>query len=461
MAEDPNTGFVWAATEHSMSRYEPGPQIWYNEYFDENLMITPPLQSIGFDGINVIVIDSQDNWFKSHNQFFHFQEMPPSSNGQIQWFGRREKRSKLPHFFMATEYSDYMFDEVDQEIQDSDMRHWPVTSWVRDSWGNLWLGTWGLGAGRGDLNTSQLTLMPFGLWDNTVDAIAEDEKSYWVGGMQEHDDHTGITRWFGSNTPPVYYEPYQIPGFANPAVTSMALNDNFVFFGTLGGLTLYHRNQGYWRTLRKVHNLADDRITDVTLDSNSLWIASEGGASSLALSSIRPDSSDIKNILPSRYKELLVYDIESRGDTLWMGTEYGLYVYDKQKNSGSFIEDIDFLNTRVFAVSFHNSELWFATDEGMGCLDIKKHELKQIPERLHPIHADIHRILASEQAVWAATDDGVYKYNRFASRWNHFTRIDGLADNRVYSLQLDGDYIWFGTHEGLTRFYWNSPMRSD
>lgn len=461
VAEDPNTGFVWAVTEKTISRYEPGAQIWYNEFFDELGMIQPPVQSMGFDGINIILVDSKDTWYQSSNQSLHLHEIEPYQNGQIRWFGRQKSRSPLPHFFIEAEYSDYMFDDADQEIQDNELRHWPITSWVRDNWGNLWLGTWGLGAGHGDLNVNRLRLMPFGLWDKTVDAIARDENSFWVGGMQDHREHTGITRWFGLQTPPDYYEPYQIAGFANPAITSIDLNEKFVFFGTLGGLSLYNRNEDYWRTLRRVHNLSDDRVTDMVLDSTFLWIATEGGVSRLSPSSIRPDSSDIKPVLPSRYKELTVYDAESYGDSLWLATEYGVYLYQKNKNSGAFIGDVDFLNTRVFAISLFESELWFGTDEGVGCLDLKNYRLKQIPQRLHPINAQIHRMLASKESVWTATDNGVYKYHRFGNRWRHYTRYDGLADNRVYALYLDGDYIWFGTHEGLTRFYWNSPLRSD
>ncbi|MDZ7724736.1 MAG: hypothetical protein U5R06_18485 [candidate division KSB1 bacterium] len=461
VAEDANTGFVWAVTEKSISRYEPAAEIWYNEFFDEMGMIQAPVQSIGFDGVNVIVVDSRDNWFKSHNQFFNFQQTQPALNDHIKWFGRRDQRSGLPHFFMDSEFSAYTFNDAGQEIRDHELRTWPVTTWVRDKWGNLWIGTWGLGAGRGDLNTNRLTLLPFGLWDDTVDDIGKDESSFWVGGMQDHDDYTGITRWFGVQKPPVYYEPHLISGFSNPEITSIDLNERFVFFGTLGGVAFYDREQEYWRTLRRVNNLSDDIVNDVVLDSDFLWIATEGGASSLNLSSIRPDSADIKQILPSRYKELLVYDVDSHGDSLWLGTEYGLYLYHKQKQAGFFIGDIDFINTRVFAVSAFDSELWFATDEGVGCLDTKHHVLKQIPERLHSVPAGIHRILVAAQSVWVATDNGVYKYNRFANRWRHYTRMDGLADNRVYSLYLKGNYIWFGTPKGLTRFYWNSPLRSD
>ena len=42
-----------------------------------------------------------------------------------------------------------------------------------------------------------------------------------------------------------------------------------------------------------------------------------------------------------------------------------------------------------------------------------------------------------------------------------FTRFDGLPSPYVYSLRMDGDYLWVGTDEGLTRFLWNNPDRVD
>jgi ligand-binding sensor domain-containing protein len=80
---------------------------------------------------------------------------------------------------------------------------------------------------------------------------------------------------------------------------------------------------------------------------------------------------------------------------------------------------------------------------------------------LHRTDAQINRILATRTSVWVATDAGVLKYDRAGERWVTFTVEDGLSSNRVNSILLDGDYIWFGTDGGLTRFYWNTPYRLD
>ena len=63
--------------------------------------------------------------------------------------------------------------------------------------------------------------------------------------------------------------------------------------------------------------------------------------------------------------------------------------------------------------------------------------------------------------VWAATNRGVLKFNRKSRSWRTFTTEDGLIDNRVNDILLDGDYVWFGTERGITQFYWNDPGRID
>ena len=67
---------------------------------------------------------------------------------------------------------------------------------------------------------------------------------------------------------------------------------------------------------------------------------------------------------------------------------------------------------------------------------------------------DMNDVLVDRHFVWAATTGGVLRYNQESRAYIRFTRLDGLAGNRVLSLAQDasGD-LWFGTdHQGLSRF---------
>ena len=52
------------------------------------------------------------------------------------------------------------------------------------------------------------------------------------------------------------------------------------------------------------------------------------------------------------------------------------------------------------------------------------------------------------------------KFHLQTQRWQYYTEADGLSDNNVFSVVLDGDHVWFGTGNGVTKFYWNRPHRA-
>jgi ligand-binding sensor domain-containing protein len=67
---------------------------------------------------------------------------------------------------------------------------------------------------------------------------------------------------------------------------------------------------------------------------------------------------------------------------------------------------------------------------------------------------DMNDVLVDRHLVWTATAGGVLRYNQESRTYTRFTRLDGLAGNRVLSLaQDDNGDLWFGTdHQGLSRF---------
>jgi ligand-binding sensor domain-containing protein len=54
-------------------------------------------------------------------------------------------------------------------------------------------------------------------------------------------------------------------------------------------------------------------------------------------------------------------------------------------------------------------------------------------------------LLAEPRRCWAPED-----MPRF--RWENFTTADGLPNNRVYSVAVDGDRVWAGTDNGLALY---------
>lgn len=463
------TGYLWCVHSEGVSYLEPASQLWNNVFYDElPFWSDETINSIGFGNYKVFLATTENKFYISNNTQANFystarpEEMADDTenNGVIQWHGLlTPHQPKLINLFMS---DGYFFDESKQIIRDMRFRRYPITCWEYDKWRKLWIGTWGLGAGRGDLNTIRLDLLSHGLWDETVDAIARDRDRLWLGGVPDHDEPNGVTEWNPDDQSALYYEPYQLTGFGNDRITSIAVDGDIVWFGTQDGLTRFDRNRNNWRCLTVVDNLVNNFVHDVVIDRDNIWVATSGGVSRLNKAPWGSDSLRVRHVMYSSLGEIAVYDLEKQFNLLWMATEYGIFVYDTEADSGGFYKGMEGPSDQaIFAVSGYGDELWFGTEAGVAAFNTKTKTWLTPPAKMYNTDAGINRILADRDAVWVATNTGVLKYDRAAGRWVHFTVKDGLPDDQVYSLCLDGDYIWFGSAKGLTRFYWNSPWRID
>ena len=74
---------------------------------------------------------------------------------------------------------------------------------------------------------------------------------------------------------------------------------------------------------------------------------------------------------------------------------------------------------------------------------------------------DLWSVAVDSFNVWASCQAGVWRYNKVKDTFRLYTRDDGLLHEWVYDIVLDGDFVWFGSEGGVTRFLWNSPLRLD
>lgn len=463
VAQDLNTGFLWCTHELGVSYLEPASQMWFNSFYDEmGFGYNDYVTSIGFgNDRQVYLVTAANKWMVSDNTSANFHAISRPANDEfIKWHGVKEKNnSELPYMFMS---DGFLFDERSKFIDDLNLRHFKITCWVRDPYQNLWIGTWGLGAGHGDLATTRLDLLQYGLWDEAVDAIKRDGDALWIAGVQGQSEPAGVTEWIVPQQRPIYYEPYLLTGFDNDQISSIAVDGETVWFGTHDGLTRYDRRKRIWRTYTVVNHLQNNWVNDVLVDDNAIWVATARGVSMIPRTGVGTDSMRIHSVMQPSLGTVEVYDLDQQKNLLWMATEYGIFVYDKDKNTGGFYKGtVGPADRPTFAVSVYGDEVWFGTEEGIAGLNSRLKEWLKPPARLYKTDAEINRILASKDAIWAATENGVLKYDKLRERWVHFTMEDGLPSDEVYSLLLDGDYIWFGTARGLTRFFWNSPYRVD
>ncbi|MBN2000366.1 hypothetical protein JW935_22640 [candidate division KSB1 bacterium] len=463
VAKDFNTGYLWCVTGSSLSYLEPASQLWYNYYFDElTIDHNSKITSIGFgDDQKVYLVTNRGEWLASGNTFpAFFSTQATGSRTDIKWSGEKALNpAELPYLNMS---DGYMLDMDKRYIDDFQLRHFPITSWVQDNWNNIWVGTWGLGVARGNINTMRLDLLEYGLWQDQVTAIAKVDDNFWLGGIR-HSDSSAVTRWDIPDGIPNYFERMQITGFGNADVTAIMPDGDIIWFGTENGLVRYHCRRDNWRTFSAADNLVDDYIYDVAADDKYIWVATAAGVSVVVKSTVGTDSLKIKHIEYRDLRNIAVFDLDIQDFLVWMATEWGIYVYNTQKKQGGFYKTAGGgpVDPSTFAVSCYDQEVWFGTDEGIFAYNRETDTWLPQPAKFYKTDAEIYRILAAEKAVWVATNQGAFKFDRNSNRWVQYTVDDGLPSDNVYSLYLDGDYVWFGTSHGLTRFLWSTPYRID
>lgn len=462
VAFDVSTGFLWCGTSQGVSYLHPSSNRWTNIYKDE--------MGLGrFDEIVSIGIGDTDIWFETRsgamlrgNKFGGGLLSTGSNNpllGSEQWFGSRVQRpAQFPQFFMSR---GYLFDPRG-ELQDFHLRNAEVTAAVKDGWGHMWLGTWGLGAIKADLQVERAEALEFGLANRRVDAIAITENGLWIGGRVDEIGTGGITRWDQRRNAWEYFEAKYNSEMVSDEINNFVVAGEKIYCATRYGVGIYDTRKDRWRRLTVFDGLEKENVNDIAIDSDYLWVASDGGINRVRLKSIGTDSVEVIEIATDDLHLVAVYDLEKVGNLLWAATEDGAYVFDAAKSTGGYVADVEGPRQEVVtAVTHFQNEIWFGTLRAVEAYDMEKKVWLAAPARQIYIAHPVNCLAADSAVVWAGTDQGVMRYNRRTQEWRQYTIADGLMDNQVHAIALDGDIVWFGTNRGLTAFRWRSAGRID
>ena len=338
-------------------------------------------------------------------------------------------------------------------ITDPVLRRYPVTDYWADNWGNLWVGTWGLGVGKADLRTRRLEMHPLGLKQDNVNAVAISGNRLWFGGT----DQGGITLYDRGAQTWRYFEAGFIPRLKSDQVLAIVPGDRYVWFGTTYGLSRYDPPQDAWLTYTVFDTLQADEVTALEKDGDALWIGTVSGVSRLIMKTGKKE-----NVHEPSLKFRRVNSIAASGGYVWVATVAGVFRYEHATGLWDrFDAGESSLVGEVRAVSTVGSEVWFASPLGVVCFDTGTGRSESYPALIFLDNNEPGCLAASRKAVWVGTSQGVWKLDRGRGEWVRFDQIDFLVDNRVQAIALDGDYVWFGTRRGVTRFFWNSPHRFD
>ncbi len=134
-------------------------------------------------------------------------------------------------------------------------------------------------------------------------------------------------------------------------------------------------------------------------------------------------------------------------DTLWIGSEGGLYCRDRITDSLSADRHFPAASVRVITAD-DDGRLWVGCDEGIWFRDSF---WRRYDSSVHPFFRNIRDITPGDRKIWIATFGGGCGYISEDSL-TVFTEEDSLLDDRVRCIVEETPHqIWFGTASGVCR----------
>ena len=480
--------YIYFGTTGGITRYDRYLHRWDTPYTTSDGLSESWIERVFHDPSDQYIwCQTRTGYFNYHHpteKRWYVSTVPPS--GILQ----EPPQVTYPDFFTDFEYT-FLTQGHEASIQDQNLRAFSLRSTVVDNWNTMWIGTWGLNAGVGDLYTQRLKLLRFGLIEPNVSAMAFDGPFIWLTGIGELHGSQGITRYNRKNGNWTYYEARYIDGLGSDNVTSIAADKKYVWFGTYSGLAQLDKKKESWKTYTISDGLSDNEILDLSFDGTILWVGTAFG-----LSMLDRNTGAIRKVHNENLATAIVYDVEVDAGTVWAATNHGLFSRPKGDTEWVLFADRqDRLGGVVAEIAVSKGTVWFAAIPSWAAeerlfLRTQAYQFStgkpRVPgkeslpialflstfekstgtwEQYFPSgtfsFGTIYDLAVSDSIAWIATDEGVLKFDRGRDRWRRFTVEDGLMHNLVQTILPDGNHVWFGTPEGATRFYWNDPYRID
>lgn len=346
-------------------------------------------------------------------------------------------------------------------ITDDYFRDFQVTAYHDDQSDHVFIGTWGLGLIRADNLSLIGELLPFGLVQKQTDAIYLDGDSIWVGGNggfrppEYLQAKLGVTLYDRHSGTFQHFEPRYIHDFDSEIIYDISGDKKYIYFAGQNGLTLLSRKNGDFRTLTAHDGLPDTEATAVSARNDSVWIGTIRG---LALYTPSVDTMIIisRNILQERF----ITALKIAGDLLIIGTGKGTFYIDlKTKIIGRLRDPEGNLDGEIRHITLFKDELFISSEWGLTSINMKTEQSTAVPYITSA--GGSFASAANDRYIAAAAADGLILIDRKLGRMRRFTEDDGLLSTRIRSIVPEGDFLWIGSDEGLTRFKWVNPERVD
>ena len=451
---DYSTGYLWASHGSGVSYLNPTADAWENSpnpSFD--IFRNDKIVRLGLTGTSVCALSSIGEIKTIDKQFGYYQGIYNNDSNSINWSpSRLDPIPSIENFTINQPY------RIDGQgiIYDENFQEYSVNLFHSDKRLDIYGGIWGLGILTGDMNVKLLEVHSLGPLQNSISAFSITNNRIVMGSLKNTlSERTGISILDFNSGQWIYHENKFIPELASANVFDIFEDyAGNIWIGTDLGLSIYNEKKNRWKRLNVAKGLRDENIWSIVVDDTLAWIGTP-----LGLNKIYAPTMKISRVfLTNDKRHMNIYRIRYDQDFVWIGTDNGLYSIDKLTHivehydmNGNRIDIDATIASDIKAITTNDSITFVFQYDGLISYN---HITKDFERYPHFIDAQVLDMDIIDDYLWLATDNGAYLIRLNDFYIEHYLPRDGLAGYLVNKVRIDGEYVWFGTDRGLSKYNW-------
>ena len=333
---------------------------------------------------------------------------------------------------------------------------------IRDSKGNLWVGTTN-GLARYNEKNDSFDVYKNKVYDknslvyNDVRSIIEDREGVlWVG------TYSGISI-FDTESSIKYYNAGLDDGYLlseNMVHGIYEDDEGYLWIGSrTKGVNIIDRENNTSKSISMENNnvIQSNGINDITGYKDFIFVATDAGVLKINKKENTIQNYNLEDgLIGENVKDIFVCD----KNYLWIGSTNGLNLLDIENDK--IIDMTDYVDEGSYVRYVYQGQdgsyyIGFLRDGGLGIIEPNSKETKyykNIPNDKTSISSNRIRYINEDSKgnIWIGTSYGLNKYDPKTKVFKRYTPSDGIANNTIYGVLVDdNDNIWVSTNKGISQ----------
>lgn len=333
---------------------------------------------------------------------------------------------------------------------------------IRDSKGNLWVGTTN-GLARYNEKNDSFDVYKNKVYDknslvyNDVRSIIEDREGVlWVG------TYSGISI-FDTESSIKYYNAGLDDGYLlseNMVHGIYEDDEGYLWVGSrIKGVNIIDRENNTSKSINMENNnvIQSNSINDITVYKDFIFVATDAGVLKINKKENTIQNYNLEDgLIGENVKDIFVCD----KNYLWIGSTNGLNLLDIENDK--IIDMTDYVDEGSYVRYVYQGQdgsyyIGFLRDGGLGIIEPNSKETKyykNIPNDKTSISSNRVRYINEDSKgnIWIGTSYGLNKYDPKTKVFKRYTTSDGIANNTIYGVLVDdNDNIWVSTNKGISQ----------